>query len=228
MATFAEVKDSVAKLVLEQNSEVIGQIDDFVKRAQEVFEDGFGLPVLQKDTSFQTVNGLGFGGPLPTDFNRLREPLAILHKDTSLTSMSQITRSDVIANKKLSDPTWGQPSEFLIDHPNDLFLLFPTPNIPSDGGYLDTGKYTIAVYYWGREATLSDDADTNWFTLNARYALIWEAAALAFEFNSDPIATYWFARAKGERRRLRAKFKRAKFETGFTLAPVRNRLGSTR
>ena len=226
MATLGQIKTKVQNLVLHANTAVVAVIQDYVQQAQIIFEDAKGLSTLEKSKTYTTIDGVGLLSPIPTDFVGEREPLAIINKSKDLSSLTQITRLQIVDHHELGSAIKGKPSEYNLDTLTGNILLYPPPNVPSDGGYLNLGKYTFLYYYWGRETTLSSNEDTNWFTDNAQYALIWEAAAMALEFNRDPLATYYYNKAKMERRRIKRTDKRKKYGGSFAVAPIRNAIGS--
>lgn len=81
------------------------------------------------------------------------------------------------------------PPRYLLERDTTIDV-FPLPDDESDW---DNGLYRVVVPFWGYLDDLSGDNDTNWFTNNSPYYIIWKACELGFMANRDEERADYFA-----------------------------------
>lgn len=98
--------------------------------------------------------------------------------------------------------------------------VFPLPDNESDW---NNGNYRVVVPYWKYLPTMTADANTNFFTLNHEYYLIYKGASIIFLRNRDEERGNFYAgQAEGLFMQLKSQDKRSRLGDRITLAASPN------
>lgn len=223
MSTLAEIRARVLSIVIDQTAAVLAAVDDEIRSAQRRAEDRHGFWVMETGVNYTTTeDDVNLGSKPSLYARRMDQPFAFdgLGGVWPLEMVSTVI--ETVKSFDLSPLTKGRPQ--LIEEKTDEFLVYPKPdNLAPAGPLFSDGNYRIRVPYYKREATLSADLDTNWFSENAADYLTWRAAQELLDLNRDNAEMLKYtAKAEGELRRLIRDDKKARFAKDFVLRPRRD------
>lgn len=230
MATFLEIKDRVARRIIDQPTAFTTEVDALVNRALREIQERHNWNVMMETASYVTTVDSHKLGDLPSDYKEMREkPYEIVDADGTqgfrlldrATTREEIIRMGFSVD---SQNDTGEPHmivEQYIDAglgvATDQFQVFPLPDNASEWS---DGDYRVNVPYWAYLPVLAGDGDTNWFTLNADWLLTHLATAYAFGLNwDDPREDRNLAFAVAEFARLSRQDKLSRLRKGVTIVP---------
>lgn len=210
MATFLEIQNLVRGIVIDLPTFVTNAVPSLINKAMRDLQDDHEFLVQSRDTAtLSTTVGVRELDALPTRFKRIRgRPWELLGEDDAASGQRELyyttERADTIRMFDVDEE--GPPVLILEGTPtNDAGLhtleCWPLPDGINPG--FDDGEYRIVVPYWGYVADLSANGDTNWFTTNAQWYLIFQAAAEGFFLDWDYQAGgVWVQKAAVEKGRV--------------------------
>lgn len=188
MATYGEIQTRVERRVIDLPSAVAAEVPALVAEAVRELQDGYDFIIME-----------ALGGPYTT----VASTRALVAKPSDWKKPRGDPYMEFDVNGRVKDIPWassrmavldlippedtGMPKYLLLGEPTDeagaqSIEIWPLTDTNSD--YSD-GEYRLYVPYWKYLTTLSDDADTNWFTVNAELYIIHNATARAFELDWD-------------------------------------------
>lgn len=107
------------------------------------------------------------------------------------------------------------PPRYLLERDTSIDV-FPLPDDQSDW---NNGNYRVVIPCWKYLDDLVGDNDTNWFTTNNPYYIIWKATAIGFMANRDEErGEFYEGKAKTLFMELRSTDKRSRLGDRLTLA----------
>ena len=118
----------------------------------------------------------------------------------------------------------GQPEVILVTETE--LLVYPEPDGESDWA---DGDYRLVIPYYARSADLADDADTNWWTINAPWYVIFQAVSTAMVRNREEQRAGMYAQlAEKEYQTARRQDLQMKLPERLTLVPRRGAFARVR
>jgi len=227
MATYIELQTQVNRRVIDLPTAVQAEVPDLVNKAVRAIQRGYNYKVMQGVLTATTNSGAGDGGrsllAVPSTFKEFRGRPFVRNNAGSVRDLTtSYSRNGVEQEFGVSTTTSiGRPEIILHGEPSDeagaaAFEVWPLPDGASD--YVDK-EYRVVIPVWQYLTTLAADGDTNWFTVNGDYAIVYMATAEAFALNWDPEnEALWRARGVAEERELRKLDKRQRLAGTTTLA----------
>lgn len=224
MATYLEIQNDVAALVIDLPTSVQSAVPNLVNQAIRDLQRDYNWRAMEESTVFVTSEGSL--DPTPNTIANFKE-----YRDKGPYLLKQLTRAKryltVIDTDKdmavLSDADLPTEPEFLINSVNHdtgvwTFTIAPYPDANSDW---DDGNYRIIVPSYVYSADLSADGDTNWFTQNAADVITYMATAEAFarDWDYDSMAV-WLQRAETKLKKLKKADKTNRLSSVDTLVPM--------
>lgn len=184
--TFATIQTRVLRRVIDTPAAVQAEVPQLVNEAMRSIQKRHNFKVMEKISSFVTVEGQRLLDTLPTDFKEFRgEPWM----EDFLGAVWPMTVGANVEGTLLGFDTLdtGRPwvlidGEAPADDAARQWDVYPLPDGNSD--YSD-GEYRIKVPYWRYLPALATDGATNWFTENAEEYLVNKATAEAFALDWD-------------------------------------------
>lgn len=118
----------------------------------------------------------------------------------------------------------GEPEQVLVTATE--ILVYPEPDEESDWG---DGNYRVVVPYYAYSDELEDDADTNWWTLNAPWYVIYQATMEGLIRNREENrAGVYASMAEKQYQKVRVADARSRVSSRATLVPHRDAYARTR
>lgn len=218
MATFSELQTRVRTRVIDLPTAVNNEVPALVNKAIREAQDRHNFKTMEANVSFTTTEGQRKIGDVPSDFKEFRsqpyyeEEAGDSHNLTVTANLESVL--DAFGTNP--DHDIGFPVVLLYNK-DDEFEVFPFPDGNSD--YSD-GEYRIEVPYWKYLADLSGSDDTNWFTNNMEWFIVFRAASDAFAIDWDEErSNYWRQQAEAEFQRGLNRDKSLKLSPVHTLVP---------
>lgn len=217
MPDLATLRQRVKDYLIDVPAETENLIDTWINKAARQAQEKHNFWVMAENLSLTTTAGVRTLGSLPADWKERRaDPWLHFGTDGSAHIDWAVSEAQMIALYSEDDPDdKGEPVFILETGAN--FEVFPFPDGESRW---DDGEYRVAIPYWAYLAELSQDGDTNWFTDNAEWYLLFFAVAEGMFFNrEEERAAQYLQRATNEFERLRSQSKRSRLGRSETLAP---------
>lgn len=208
--TFLEIQNLVRGIVIDLPTFVTTAVPDLINKAMRDLQDDHEFKVQGRDTAtLTTTEGTRTLTSMPTGFKRFRGlPFELLGEDDVAAGQRELIasteRTDTIRMFDVDEE--GAPQMILDTTMTDddgtrVLEVWPLPDGLNPG--YDDGEYRIVIPYWSYVAELSLDADTNWFTANAPWYLIFQAAAEGFFLDWDyQGGAVWVQKASVEKARV--------------------------
>lgn len=209
MANFGTLKSRVLARVIDAPAAVSGDVGALVNQAIRDAQDLHKYRVMETQTALlPTSVGVRQFAAIPSDFKEYRtgEPPYLVRFDGRtlplLVAPSREEALKVYAQGTLDPDDKGEPQVLVEGDPSDdlgtrAWEVYPLPDGLSDWS---DGEYRIVVPYWRYLPELSADADTNWFTENLEWYIVYQATGHAFLIDWDEErAAAWFQLAAGQR-----------------------------
>lgn len=213
---FGDIQDRVKFYILDEVPEVTALVPVWINEAMRAAENRFSFLHMQAEQSYTTTEGNHALGSLPDRFKRPREHPYRLRDDGDITEIDLTYDLSHINRRFNSEPDdGGKPLMLFVD--GNQLKVYPAPDGSSD--YSD-GDYRIHLPFWQYTAELSSTSDTNWWTDNFPFYLIYQAAsegliAMRDPDNAAPLAQ----KAQQEYRRARVEDGRERVPENMTLRP---------
>lgn len=186
MATYAEIRAEVYRIVEDRVAVVDAGVQTHVQRAQVAIESRCAFPVQRAQTTLQ-VRTASTSYAKPTDFLAMRERPYYL--ETADSKRYIFLREAYSFEEMGLVDTQGAPKYWRdADDANLEFWPIGDANGPS---VVTPGAYDVVIPYFKKLTTLSADEDENWWSINLSDVLAWRAAAFVFAELRDPMANWW-------------------------------------
>lgn len=222
MATFLELKTRVLTNVIDLPPTVISAVPRLVNNAIRSMQREYNYRVMESGTQYATSTGnILLGTALNFKEYRDQGPYFINDRSRS-TRLSVVALTDVRKAVTLNTSFPSKP-EFLFNTVNVntgvvSFFISPYPDTNSDW---PDGNYQIFVPYYAYATVLTDDAETNWFTLNADDYIEYQATAEGFQMDWDYDAmALWLQRADLKKKEIKKADKMNRLGGVDTLIPM--------
>jgi hypothetical protein len=202
------IKTEVQSWLLDMPAGASSRIQGWVNEAIRDATDRYNFRCMQDEELPITVNQQRELFTKPSNWKEHRGEPYIFHQDGTTTPISwaqseaQMVRTYAIQLPDEGNTTPADEGEprYLLERETTVDV-FPLPDDEADW---DNGNWRLAVPYWKHMTAMSADADTNWFTQNAEYYVIWKALAIGFAWNRDEERAALYE-TKAERQFQRAK-----------------------
>ena len=214
MATLAEIKAEVLRIVEEDITELSDAITTHVQRAQREIEDRCEFDIQRTTTLFEVRQQTG-GYDIPSDFIAPADPPYMLD-DVAISSESPTSGSHTrtflverdefasLGNRRIK----GKPKYWKFGNNFTQIQFWPRGN---DEGPGTSGAWEVEFGYFKRLDTLENDSDTNWWSENLDDVLAFRVAAMVFAEMRDPLANFWDQRALARLAEFRNQHRRNKW-----------------
>jgi len=196
---FGQLKSAVQADVIDVPTALVAEVGNLVNRAIRVAQELHNFKCMEATSEYVTVPSTRSLTTLPTNWKASRG-LPWTRDDDGTTNEIGWLTDDLDAVRSFSidpDVDIGAPA-YLLETTSSLDL-YPFSDSMSD--WTD-GEYRINVPYWAYLNELSDDSDSNWFTQNAEWFIIWQAASDAIDFN------VWAERVQNRQQKAAAELAR--------------------
>lgn len=198
MPDFSTLKTRVKDYLIDVPNKTDALVGDWLNRAVVKAEERFDFKHMQVSQDYTTtVDTRVLSATLPSGWKSLRDPPFYTRDDEFVTTQEMghaVSAHDM--RRMYAEEDDGAPDFLLFDPEDESVKVYPLPDGGSD---YDDGEYRITVPYWKYSDTLVNNADTNWFTDNAEWYLVFFAAAEGMLFNRDhEEASLYFQRAQEE------------------------------
>ncbi len=241
MATFLELQNAVAGIIIDTPATTLAQVPTFVKEAVRQLQTLHNFKVMEAETSiFVTATGTRTLGAVPSNFKQFRgKPYEILADGTVRELMNAADRAAVL--REFGDTRGGEadtevmsgpPAVVLRSEPSDdlgttVFEIYPLPDGLSLYADTSAGEYRVVVPYWKYLTALSANGDQNWFTNNAEEFIKYQAAAEGFFHDHDEErGTLWTQKAQAKLKDIMLRDKILRLSGVQALVPSPDALGS--
>ena len=230
MATYAELQDQVAGIIIDTPTVVLNQIPQFIKEAVREVQTKHNFRVMQAVSSVYTTTAeTTLLATVPTDFKEYRGRPYLINASGGTSPLSVVQDAQQAVQAYGTDAGGEADTDTLVGRPRAITQL-PTDNLggaafhvwplPDELSLYDNGNYRIVIPYWKYLPALSSGADTNWFTLNAEEWIKYKAAATAFWADHDEErGTFWEQRAAKQFKDIIIRDKYAALAGFNTLVP---------
>ena len=186
---FATIKTEVASWLLDLPSGASSRIGDWVNEAIRQAAERHNFLGMQDGGTYSTTNEDRTLTEKPANWKELRGDPFLIHQDGTTTPLTFTPSiSDLLTRYGAQLPAEGNTTpadigtpRYLIEGSTHLFV-YPIPDDESDW---DNGLYRIEVRHWALPATLVQDTDENFLTVDCPYYCIFKAASLGFRWNKD-------------------------------------------
>jgi hypothetical protein len=190
MATFQTLQDRVTRRVIDLPAAVTTEVPDLVNKAIRRLMDLHNFKVMETETAqlLTTAATRALQTAVPTDLKELRgRPYLVKNDGTTRDLLVAANRQAALDAFPLNDPDdKGEPKLILDPEPSDAGVrtweVWPFPDGLSDWS---GGEYRIVIPYWRYLPVLSGGTDTNWFTENVEWYIVFDAASEAFFLDWD-------------------------------------------
>lgn len=193
--TFAQVKTEVQSWLLDLPSGAVTRIDGWVNEAIKDAARRYNFRCMEaKIADQQTALNTRLLVARPADWKESRSLPFYVNQDGSTREIGWgPSESDL--HRSYADRIPQETSASAVDNGSPRYLLenqltettaqidvYPLPDQLS--GWAN-GNYRITIPYWKFPATLSTDGETNFFTQNNEFYVIFKACALGFAWSRD-------------------------------------------
>ncbi len=234
MATFAQIQTRVNRRVIDLPSAVTAEVPTLVNEAMKRLQRRHNYKCMEAETAILTTTIATrtlSTAAVPSDFKEYRgSPYYITDAGAFAEMLTAANKNAVQREFSVDDAnSIGAPVVLLDDLPSDeantrSWAIYPFPDGASD--YSD-GEYRIQIPYWQYLTVMTNDADTNWFTVEAEEYLTNQAASLAFGLDWDEERMAIYAQlAATEEKDVKDADKKFRLGGVDTLVPRRDVHGS--
>jgi hypothetical protein len=188
--TYVQVKTEVQSWLLDLPTGAAAKIDSWVNEAVRDACKRHNFRFMESEvTDQQTAVNTRLLVAKPATWKEARSCPYYVNQDGTVReigwgpSKSEMNRSyaDRIPQETSTSAVDSGAPKYLLETDANL-NVYPLPDVLS--GWTN-GNYRVSAPYWAFPAALSADADTNFFTTNHEYYLIWKTCALGFAWNRD-------------------------------------------
>lgn len=214
--TYAEIKAAVFRALIDATVAVQTDIPRLVNQAIVDIEGRFNFKAMQANQAYVTTTGSRTltPGTIPADFKEYRGKPYYTENLGGSRELDLVSKSSIMHRRWATDDI-GDPHQLLVDA--GVLEVWPLPD--GIGDYPD-GEYRITLPYWKLLPDLVNDADTNWFTLNAPQYIINWAVSEGFALDWDEKRSdWWGTRAEKEALRIIIQGKKEYLSETETLIP---------
>lgn len=222
MATFLEIKNDVAALVIDTPTSVISAIPTLVNEAIRSMQRDYNYRAMEQSSAFVTAEGVLELGTI-ANFKEYRDKGPYMLKKLTRARKLLTALGPDIDQAVLSSSDYPEEPEFISNSVNVstgvwTFSLAPYPDTNSDW---DDGNYRIIIPSYVYTADLTLDGDNNWFTNNARDYIVYKATGEAFgrDWDYDSMAI-WLQRASEKLKEIRKADKLNRVSSVDALVPM--------
>lgn len=222
MATFAEIQTRVQRRVIDLPTAVSTEVPTLINEAIRELEKKHNFKVMETlGGAYNTTESSRTLTTKPSDFKEYRGNPYFLENIGGNIDISLVANRNAVQDYYGNNDI-GFPMFLLESEPTDTgtanWEVWPLPDSNSD--YSD-GEYRIYVPYWRFLPDLSDDTDTNWFTVNADEWIILRATAEAFAIDWDvDREVVWLKKAAIKYKEIINTDKRYRLSSVKTLVPL--------
>ncbi len=192
MATFLEIQTRVNRRVIDLPAAVTAEVPTLVNEASKRLQRRHNFKCMEAATAVltTTVNTRTLSTvAVPADFKEFRgSPYLTDNSGRFIEVLTAANKNAVQREFSVDDPfDVGEPRVLLDGLPSDELNTRNWAIYPFADGLSDwsDGEYRITIPYWQYFAVLVNDADTNWFTIEAEEYLVNQAASIAFGLDWD-------------------------------------------
>lgn len=243
MATFAELKDRVGRLIIDLPSFVQDETPRHINLALREAQLAHNFHVMEEETAvLVTSEGQRVLSTTPTDWKEIRGLPYTIAADGTVNELLWATDRAAVIRDLGTDAGGeasvtvmsGPPAAILRSEPTDIhgasnLEVWPLPDGFSTYANTSAGEYRIVVPYWKYLPALSANGDYNWFTTHphGEAFIVWQAVANGFFADWDEErGTLWTQRAAVPLQKLIQEDKRARLASQRTLVPSPDAAGS--
>jgi hypothetical protein len=210
MATFLEIQEAVAGIIIDTPTATVNQVPNFIRRAMRKLHWKHDFRVMQKETSvLVTTVATRVLSVTPSDWMKPRGAPYEIAADGSVRELIWAPNR-VAVLRELGDTRGGEADSTVHSGPPAVILqsepttdlggsnleIYPLPDGLSLYANSSAGEYRVVVPYYRFLPALSASGDTNWFTVNADEWLTYQAAAEGFFHDHDEErGTIWAQKA---------------------------------
>jgi hypothetical protein len=196
--TYAEIQAAVFRALIDATVAVQTDIPRLVNQAILDIEGRFNFKAMQATQAYTTTAGSRTLTPstIPADFKEYRGKAYYIEDLGSSREIDLISKESIVLRRWNTDDI-GDPHQLVVDA--GVLEVWPLPDGVSD--YTD-GEYRITLPYWKFLPALTDNSDTNWFTINAPQFIINWAASEGFALDWDEKRSDWWG-SRAEKEALR-------------------------
>lgn len=219
----SEIKTEVESWLLDLPSGASTRVQGWVNEAVKAACKRKNFRFMEAEHSVTTTDQTRKLDDKPSDWKEARGEPYLVNQDGSTTVIQWApSESDMVRTFGYQAPAEGNDAE--IDEGEPRYILETTSELhvypfPDDESLWDNGLYRVRAPYWKFLAALSADGDTNEFTDNAEYYLIYFAAAKGFAWNRDEErAANFFQLAEREYQQFLRWYKRSQLPDRLNLA----------
>ena len=220
---FGQIQDEVEGWLLDLPSGVQAKVPGWINEAQRDACRRHNFRAMEEELLPVTADQQRVLVAKPDDWKEARSLPYMYRQDGSTKELDWApSESDMIRTYAIQLPDEGNTTpadegepRYILEYPTELHV-FPLPDDESDW---DDDDYRIVIPYWKYLADLSGDNDTNWFTDNHAYYLIWKAVSIGFAYNRDEErAEYYEGKAEPFFKRLKRQDKISRIGDRLTLS----------
>jgi hypothetical protein len=223
MATFLEIQDEVAALVIDLPTAVEAAVPSYINQAIRSMQRTYNWRAMEANTTMvTTASSLT---PTPSTIANFKE-----YRDKGPYMLHQLSRARQFLTALdtdvdmavLSDADLPTIPKYITNsvNPTSGVWTFAIAPYPDDNSDWDDGNYRIIVPSYNYTADLSADGDANWFTLNASDYIIYKATAEAFARDWDyDSMTLWLQRADEKLKEIKKADKTSRLASVNELVP---------
>ena len=220
---FSEIQDKVEFWLLDLPAGVAAEIPGWINEAVREACSRHNFRCMEAELLPVTQNQQRELETKPALWKEARSDPYMYRQDGSTKELNwAASESDMIRTYAIQLPDEGNtaaPDEgeprYILER-ETTFDVFPLPDQLSTW---DNGNYRIVIPYWAYLASLVSDNDTNWFTDDHPYYLIWKATAIGFAANRDEErAEYYSKKAEEKFFVARSQDKKSRISDRLSLA----------
>jgi len=204
MATLNEITLKVNRRLIDTTAATTAESTILVNRALRMIQELRNFKIMEEQVEYTTVQAQQLLNALPSDFKSSRGAPWIHEWDGGTTLIEWGPSIEEMAKLfPLDDVTvTGQGKPVYVLWNNNQIEVYPYPDDKSN--FAGGGDWRVVVPYWKFIPDLVNPSDTNWFTSNAEWFLVFQAVAESFYINWDE------ERARMWEERAAIEFKKAK------------------
>lgn len=232
MSTYLEIQNAVTARVIDAPTAVANAIPDLINKAIKRLEQKHNFWIMEATQGplTTTVATRPLSAGVPSDFKDFRgKPYYLSYYGPKIDI--SFTPDQSAALDYFGDSTTvniGPPQFLLRGEPSDIagtqaWAVYPYPDGNSDWS---GGEFRVYIPYWKFLADLAADADTNWFTVNAYWYIVYQSVAEAYGMDIDnQQMAVWAQLAKAEQDILISNDKRSRISQLTHIQPHGGALG---